>query len=922
MGLMLDFVPNHMGIGNHNMWWMDVLENGPSSLYAPFFDIDWQPLSSANNPGVLLPMLGDHYGRVLEAGELKLRYDGGAFYLDYYDAVLPVNPRTYPHVLLPMLPELEIDLGPEHDSVLELQSICTGLDHLPTRFETRRAKVIERRREKEILKRRLAALVNDEPRVAQALHTSVVRMNGRPGDARSFDALDRLLEDQAYRVSYWRVAAEEINYRRFFDINELAAIHIERADVFAEAHRLLFELLDQGRVTALRIDHPDGLWDPPGYFRTLQRAWFLRCCQRRVAELRPSSMGITRTATIDPFERMRPLLAEGYDRIAAEQPDSLLRKPLYIVGEKILSRGEPLPTDWSIHGTSGYEFAVLLGGVFVDPAGEGALTEIYERFIGQRSDLEALVYESKKLILRVSMASELNVLAHALDRLSARDRHSRDFTLGAITAALREVIACFPVYRTYVNERTETLAEHDRVAVTRAIRLARRKNPTMDASIFAFLRAIFMLEGPSTVSAEDRESLRAFVMKVQQLTGPVMAKGLEDTAFYLYNRLVSLNEVGGEPERFGRTLAELHRANSERLERWPHSLLTSSTHDTKRSEDVRARISVLSEVPDSWSATLASMAAGTSAYRTELEGRTAPDRNEEYLFYQTLLGTWPDAARDDVAPATPPAEYVERMVAYMRKATKEAKANTSWIQDDPEYDAAVEAYVRGALSADARLGERLLPLAQIVAFHGMWSSLSQALLRFTSPGVPDIYQGTELWDDSLVDPDNRRPVDYVPRIATLRQLKSRRAEGVALAKELVSNAPDGRIKLFVTMVALDTRRQHFELFASGGYRPLETRGPKASHVVAFSRHTAQAEMVVVAPRLTAVMAAGGRVEPLGAAWGETALRYAAAVPGTTRLVDAFTGLEVAVSEGAEGCVLRVADLLSCFPVALLEAKTT
>ncbi|MEJ7731032.1 MAG: malto-oligosyltrehalose synthase [Polyangiaceae bacterium] len=664
LGLLLDFVPNHMGIGPDNVWWMDVLENGPSSLFSPFFDIDWQPIAGAPDR-VLLPVLGDHYGTVLENGQLRVRYDSGGFFLDYFENTLPVNPRTYPMVLEPMLPELSALLGPEDDAVLELMSICTGLVHLPTRHETKRAKVIERRREKEILKRRLAALVGDRPDVQRALAASVARINGRAGQPSSFDALDRLLEEQAYRVSYWRVAAEEINYRRFFDINELAAINVEKPQVFAEVHRLLFELLDRGHITSLRIDHPDGLWDPPGYFRNLQRAFFLRACARHLAELASAQ------PDAPPFAALEPLLRESFDSLAAAEPRAPAARPLYIVGEKILSQGEQLPARWGVHGTTGYEFAVLVGAVFVDPAGERPVSEIYERFIGRRIALGDLIYQSKKLILQVALASELAVLAHALHRLSHRDRHSRDFTLGALTDVLGEVIACFPVYRTYVDEHTEALDPHDRSAAQRALRVARRKNPTMDKSIFAYLGSVFMLEGPRTAPDDVRKELRNLVMKVQQLTGPVMAKGVEDTAFYVYNRLACLNEVGGEPERFGRSVAELHRANTERQAGWPASLLAGSTHDTKRSEDVRARIGVLSELPTAWGETLGALAERCARFRTELEGGPAPDHNEQYLFYQTLVGTWPTASLQAAAPgddpgAAPAPAYAERLVGYMR----------------------------------------------------------------------------------------------------------------------------------------------------------------------------------------------------------------------------------------------------------------
>jgi (1->4)-alpha-D-glucan 1-alpha-D-glucosylmutase len=546
LGTLLDFVPNHMGIGvRENAWWMDVLENGPSSLYAPAFDVAWRPLKAELENKVLLPILGDHYGRVLDGGQLAVRFEHGAFFVHYYDHVLPVNPRTYGRVLEPMLPELIEQLGPEDDALLELQSIITGVSHLPPRTESQRAKVVERRREKEILKRRLATLVAEQPLVAVALDRSLSRINGEPGRPESFDSLHSLLEEQAWRLSFWRVAAEEINYRRFFDINDLAAIRMEVPAVFAETHRLLFRLLAESRVDGLRIDHPDGLWAPVQYFRSLQRGYVLEKCRQRFLARAGHAPPEQQRARNQLFDQLRLQLGARFDAELGSDPTGA--RPLYVVVEKILSRGEPLPEDWPVHGTSGYDFATTVGGLFADGANERAITDVYERFIGARMDFDALVYQKKKLVLETSLASELNVLAHALNRLSERDRHSRDFTLGLLTDALREVIACFPVYRTYVYEGTDAPAEGDRIAIARAIRGAMQRNPAMDASIFRFVRSVLMLDFPPTAPREDQRLWREFVMRVQQLTGPVMAKGLEDTAFYVFNRLVSLNEVGGEP---------------------------------------------------------------------------------------------------------------------------------------------------------------------------------------------------------------------------------------------------------------------------------------------------------------------------------------------------------------------------------------
>jgi len=917
MGMLLDFVPNHMGIGSENAWWMDVLENGPSSLFAPFFDIDWAPLKTELRNKVLLPILGDHYGRVLENGELRLEYEQGAFFLRYYEKSLPVNPRTYPMILEPILPRLIQELGEEHDTVLELQSILTGLGHLPPRTETHRTKVIERRREKEILKRRLAAAIESAPALSSALQERLTVLNGQKGSPRTFDALDAIFEEQAYRLSFWRVAAEEINYRRFFDVNDLAAIRMENPAVFAQAHKLVLELISERRVTGLRIDHPDGLWEPINYFSSVQRAVLLERFRRHVAE-RPQGSAV-------PFERLEPTLRRLIDRASQTDPGSAIARPLYMVVEKILARGEALPDDWPVHGTSGYEFATCVSGIFVDNGSERAMTDLYHRFIGREIDFESLVYEKKKLILRTALASELNVLAHGMNRISERDRYSRDFTLGALKDALREVIACFPIYRTYVGEAGGMLSEHDRIAIRRAIRLARRRNPTTDASIFEFVRAILMQEVPSSVREEDRSLWREFVMKFQQLTGPVMAKGLEDTAFYNYNRLVSLNEVGGEPERYGQGVQVFHRANTDRQRLWPSSMLTTSTHDTKRGEDVRARISVLSELPQAWEGAIRRLSGAAEKYKIDLEGQLAPDRNEEYLLYQMLIGSYPakevllkerngeaaDKAGEGVAfdPG-----YIDRIVAYMRKATKEAKVNTSWINANPDYDAAVESFIRALLGPEGPFADHLGPLAVLCAYHGMWGALSQALLKLTAPGVPDIYQGNEMWDDSMVDPDNRRPIDYKVRAAALAEIRARRGEGAAFARELTKTAPDGRIKLFVTHVALEARRQLHEAFGpQGAYIPQAAVGPHAEHVVAFARRAGEEEVIVVAPRLTAKLCGGRREPPLGAVWSETRLMV---VEG--RFTNLFTGEMVSAEERDGGSALLLDQVLADFPVALLS----
>jgi (1->4)-alpha-D-glucan 1-alpha-D-glucosylmutase len=930
MGQLLDVVPNHMGIGEaSNFWWMDVLENGPSSIYAPFFDIDWRPIKGELENKVLLPILGQQYGRVLEGGELKLRYDDGAFFLDYYQTTLPVNPRTYVDILSLPLDDLLAEIGPDHDDALEYQSIITALNNLPARIETDRARVLERNREKEIIKRRLGAVYAVSEPVQRAIARALGRLNGAPGDPRSFDLLDALVGRQSYRLAYWRVAAEEINYRRFFDINDLAAIRMEQPEVFAETHRMLLELLRSGAVTGLRLDHPDGLWNPAEYFQRLQEhyaaLWRPEADDQRLAtsdHQAPTDEG----AGTDEGQRAKDEGAspngESSNAPTLYRSNALplqrsTAPTLYLLVEKILGRGEVLPRDWPVHGTTGYDFMNDVAGVLVDASAQRAFDELYSGFIGQRINFEELVYTCKKQIMAIALASEVNVLAHRLARIAEHNRYYRDFTLYSLRTALREVIACFPIYRTYIVAERDEVTERDQNYITIAIARAKRRNPAQEPSIFDFLGDILRLRYPDTLDPQARQEQREFVMKFQQLTGPVMAKGLEDTAFYIYNRLVALNEVGGEPQRFGISPAAFHRQNQERLREWPHSMLATSTHDTKRSEDVRARLCVLSELPQEWRRTLGRWSRLNASKKQRVDGELAPDANEEYLIYQTLLGTWPFQPMD----AEQRRVYTERVQAYLVKAMREAKVHTSWLNPNQEYDQAVQDFV-AAVIADRRFVKASEQLRRAVAQFGIYNSLSQQLLKLTSPGVPDIYQGTEMWDFSMVDPDNRRPVDYDLRRWLLAELQDMPGERAAIARMLYDERESGRIKLYLTGRALQFRRDHADLYRLGGYAPLEASGDAADHIVAFARVHAGAEALTVAPRLLAKRLGGDPArEPLGArCWGEALLILPGAAPGQ-RYRNIFTAeqVEAVAHSGVVG--LPLAQVLSCFPVALLARET-
>lgn len=850
MGQVLDFVPNHMGIGEpQNLWWADVLENGRSSSYAPYFDIDWRPLKSDLRDKVLIPILGDQYGRVLERGELKVHYDSGRFFLRYFDHEFPIAPGTYRHVLQLALEQLRGH--EEEDFYAELQSILTALEYLPRRTEQDPDRIAERAREKEIIKRRLERRSQEAPPVQAAIEQALAIINGNVGDARSFDPLDELLGEQSYRLAFWRVAADEINYRRFFDVNDLAAIRIELPEVFEEAHRLVFELVGSGAVTGLRIDHPDGLYLPNEYFAKLQRG----CAERRDAKL--------------PADR----------------------KGFYLVVEKILSGEEKLPNEWPVHGTTGYDFMNDAIGLLVDASAEKAMTGAFEKFIGHSMHFGHLVYAKKRLVMRLSLANDVNVLGAMFDRLSEANRWYRDYTLDVLTLAVRETIACFPVYRTYtVPDRP--VRDPDRLVIERAVAAAKRRNPAIEGSVFNFLRDILLFRFPENLHDEARAEHVHFVLKFQQTTGPIMAKGLEDTAFYIYNRLAALNEVGGEPQRFGLSVAGFHAHNAERQTYWPATLLATSTHDTKRSEDVRARMAAISELPETWRRSLGKWRQQNRRWKKTIDEAQAPDPNEEYLLYQILLGSLPLEPWGELSVEAR-AGYIARIQEYMTKAMKEAKVNTSWVQPNEEWDGAVADFIAKILQPGPsnRFLETFLPLAAEVAQIGAINSLAQTLLKLTSPGVPDFYQGNEIWDFSLVDPDNRRPVDYAQRQAMLDSL------GKAAPEELLGNWRDGRIKLFLIQRLLLFRREHQELFAEGSYEPLEVTGEFATSGVAFARSHGENSIVVFAPRLSARVG----FPPIGEAWRDTAVTLPNDFRGAREL---FTGAAVTASDSlplAQAC---------------------
>jgi (1->4)-alpha-D-glucan 1-alpha-D-glucosylmutase len=906
MGQVLDIVPNHMSIvEDGNSWWMDVLENGPSSAYADYFHIDWKPVKEELENKVLLPVLGDQYGRVLESQELKLIFEEGAFFILYYNRRFPVAPTTYKKIVELRLEDLKKKMKSEDPQLLELLSILTALEHLPLRTEKDGEKILEGRREKEIIKRRLGDLYDKSENVRAFVDENIRLFNGEKGSPPSFGLLDDLLNDQVYRLSHWRVATEEINYRRFFDINELAAIRMENPKVFREAHRLIFKLIRGRKVTGLRVDHPDGLYNPSDYFHQLQRGCFVQFCLREAGP--PSNES--------GFEEK---VSSLYDEAISKNPSSPLRMPLYIVGEKILTKSERMPEDWPLFSTTGYVFLNSVHGIFIDMKHEKAFEDIYARFIKAKVDYQDLIYEKKRLIMQTSMPSEIHMLGHYLNRISEKNRHTRDFTLNNLTTAIIEVIANFPVYRTYVTQAG--VNERDRRYIEHAVERAKRRNPALSATIFDFLEDVLLLRYSRDFSEADRMEWLDFVMRFQQITGPIMAKGVEDTTFYIYNRFVSLNEVGGYPERFGTPLETFHGQNIERTKFWPCAMITTETHDTKRSEDVRARLAVLSEIPHEWRESVIRWGRMNKKKKSFIEGLGIPDRNEEYLLYQTLVGVWP------IDPMSE-AEYEifkARIREYMLKAVREAKVNTSWISPNLPYEENLMKFIDALLSPSSSnyFWVDFETFQKKISTFGMVNSLSQTLLKITCPGIPDFYQGTELWDLSLVDPDNRRPVNFEIRSKKLAELKKRmEMAGSSLAefaRALIREWRDGSIKLYVTLKTLHFRRENHLLFQEGSYVRLAGSGDLKEHLCAFARRRDEEVVLVLVPRFLTRLVRNPDEMPLGeSVWGDSSVILPVEIPGKT-FRNIFTGETLQrIEKNGEG-TLSLREVFSNFPVAMLE----
>lgn len=797
MGQVLDIVPNHMAIaGAENPWWWDVLENGPSSRYAPWFDVDWESSEERWPNKVLLPVLGDHYGRVLEAGELQIRFRDGRFRLHYHEYCFPIDPSSLDTLLQRIYRRSRVEL---------LGFLAESCARLPRPLLSARDPAERRQRDQEVIRGLLDETCRKDTGALAAVEVELDWLNTNP------DALDLLIGRQNYRLAWWKTAAQDLGYRRFFDINDLAGLRVETREVFEAIHALPIRWVQEGSVQGLRVDHPDGLRDPGQYFR-------------RLREVCPNA---------------------------------------WILAEKILEPGERLRDDWPIAGTTGYDFLNRLQGLFVDPSGEGPLTELYEEITGRATDFHKALDLGKRQVLRELLGSELHRLTSLFITICERHRRHRDYTREQLHEALLEVAACFPVYRTYVTQGADP-TETDIRYVHAAIDRAHAQAPHLDQELIDFLRALLLLHIDGDLEVE-------LALRFQQLTGPAMAKGVEDTAFYRFHRLVALNEVGGNPQRFGLPVADFHEACRDALARHPTAMLASSTHDTKRSEDVRARLLLLSEVPHAWAATVREWMQRNARHRSS-EG---PDPATEYLLYQTLVGAWPIDS--------------ERVTTYLEKAIREAKVHTSWTQPDPAYEQAVQDFALGLLG-DRDFQEAIEAFVTPLVRPGRVNSLAQTLIKCTAPGVPDLYQGTELWDLSLVDPDNRRPVDFEQRRHLLAELDT------LSPAEILARSDDGLPKLWIIREALALRRRRPEAFGpTGAYQPLAAAGAKAEHALAYLRG---ARVLVLVPRL---------VIGLGDDWQDTRLPLP---PG--RWQNCFSG--ALLNAGST----PVADLLAPFPVALLE----
>lgn len=852
LGWLQDIVPNHMAFNSQNHLLVDVLENGPDSQYRDYFDIDWNHPYEGIRERVLAPFLGKFYGDCLESGELQLQYDQNGLTVNYYDLRFPIRIESYTRVLTYDLNRLRAKLGQNHPDFVKFLGVLYALKYIPSGEEGQ-----ERYDQITFIKGMLWELWNHNEDIHQFIEENIKTFNGVVGKPESFNLLDELLSEQFFRLAFWKVGNEELNYRRFFTVNDLISVRVEDKRVFEISHRLILDLLKNQKFSGVRIDHIDGLYDPAQYLHRLR-----------------------------------------------ETADDA-----YILVEKILELREELPVTWPVQGTTGYDFLNYINLLFCQHLNQTAFDQIYYRFIGASSTCEQLVDEKQRLIINKHLAGDIDNLAHLLKHISGKYRYASDFTIYGLKAALVEVMSVYPVYRTYISR--DGVSDGDRECIRRVIAKTKERIPSFLNELLNelfFIEKFLLLEFDDHLSDDDKDKWLNFVMRLQQFTGPLMAKGVEDTVLYIYNRLISLNEVGSSPGKFGISLEEFHGFNQNRIAKWPHAMNASSTHDTKRGEDVRARINVLSEIPEEWEKTVKSWRQMNAGHKDCVNGVDVPAPNDEYFLYQTLLGAFPFYAQEYPA-------FISRIKDYIIKAIREAKVNTGWLRPDSSYEDAFIRFVDTLLkeSPDNEFLASFKTFAKKIQHYGVFNSLSQTLLKMTSPGVPDIYQGTELWDLNLVDPDNRRPVNFKQRLTFLREINTKfQKNGLKFITELLDKPEDGKVKLFLIAQALKARREYLDVFQRGDYHKMIALGSLKDHIVAFSRHWGHHTVITIAPRLITDLVKEGEY-PLGEVWQETRLSVPANMG--SNWYDLITGQEFSVED-----TFWIRDILRTFPVALLVNK--
>ncbi|MCU1242879.1 MAG: malto-oligosyltrehalose synthase [Candidatus Acidoferrum typicum] len=866
MGLILDIVPNHMSAGSENSWWMDVLEHGPESVYASYFDVDWHPPSRSLDSKILLPVLGRPFAEALENGEFKLIFSEGRLFLQYFESLFPLAPKTYSEILGKNIENLRGKLGSESTAYQEYSGIAAAFAALPSSETVKAGEAGDKRLRFEALRERLRQLVNSNADVEGFLHERLGEFTGRRGDPASFSPLERLLADQFYVLSYWQNVNEEINYRRFFTITDLVGVRVEDPLVFEATHGLIMRLAAQPPVDALRIDHIDGLRDPLAYLNRLR------------------------------------------EQLGKDSPVGHSREISLFV-EKILGRTERLPREWPVSGTTGYDFLNALNSVFVDPKGAKCIEEVYDSFVGKKLAYGDLLYQKKKLIMSTLLGVEMRSLGHQLSVLADKDRYARDLSRSDLIQALFETTAHVCVYRTYI--RNLEVAREDTKIIEQAIEEARARKFYLQPVHFDFIRDVLLVKNRLHLLPDQREARLNFVMRWQQFTGPLMAKAFEDTLLYVYNPLISLNEVGGEPRPTVAASETFSDFISDRRKHWPNSMNATTTHDTKRSEDVRARINVLSEIPGEWKGRLEQWSKLNAKYKTQLNGQPVPDRNEEIFLYQTLLGMWPTDGQDEKS-------LVERLQAYAIKATREAMVHTRWTLPNTPHENALKKFVASILQPATTnpFLRDFVTFQKSIAYSGMVNGLSQTLLKIISPGIPDFYQGSELWDLRLVDPDNRQPIDFAKRGTMLAVLKGQTESSALFSEQLTGHWQDGQIKLYTIWKALNFRREAPDLFSKGDFLQLDVTGPHAQHILAILRRHKREWALFVAPRWLTRAKGTKMVYAPDSFWSETKIRLPDAAPKSWENI--FTGENFA-TVGNQGS-LALGEMLLHFPVALLSSR--